>query len=88
MKGLYSWTSPRFGYPGHQTKTLPDFWLWCDFKNNVCGDNLNNLTELKDVTHRHDRNISHDMLRATVEIDAMLFNLFSENGGYHIEHTL
>ena len=57
-------------------------------KATVYGDNINNLAELKNVIHRHVRNIRPDMLRATVENALMRFNLLSENGESHIEHEL
>ena len=59
-------------------------YLWCY----IWWDNINNLMELKDVTHRHVHNIPPNMLRATVGNAVIQFNLLSENGGHHTEHAL
>ncbi|GBN44321.1 hypothetical protein AVEN_81821-1 [Araneus ventricosus] len=62
-----------------------DFCPWHYLKDDVYGDPIANLAELKNRITQHIRNFTTETLRSTVEHAVLRFRLIGENGGQHIE---
>ena len=75
------YTKILLGHPCHQTSNLVTFDYGGCIKRIVFGDNIKNVSKLKDTMHQHVCNTPSDILRATVKNTAMRFNLLLENDG-------
>ncbi|GFX04891.1 uncharacterized protein TNCV_2248741 [Trichonephila clavipes] len=66
----------------------PDFWLWRFLRDRVCRGGVRTLPDLKASSIRYVVEISHELIRATIENAIMRLEHIIDVNGAHIQHIM